>query len=230
MCLSPEVSFAAGAILVPAGGLSTYRAFKVDPRYIPLAALPAFFGIQQVMEGFVWVAGARGDADSIAGFSLAYMFFAWVVWPVWVPVSTYFIESGTRRALYLAFAIGGGMLGALQYVPYYAHDGWLVTTFLQRAVRYGGTELLDLVTLREVTYSLYAFLIIAPFLLSRDPQVRVFGVLVSGVLAVTYLFFAYAYISVFCFGGALISFYLVRMMYRKPLRNVTPSPAAGRNV
>lgn len=69
---------------------------------------------------------------------------------------------------------------------------------------------------RETTYVIYAALVTVPFLLSRDRAVKVFGLLVTGVLAVTYIFFAYAYISVFCFGGALMSLYLVAMIPRKP--------------
>lgn len=42
-----------------------------------------------------------------------------------------------------------------------------------------------------------------------------FGALVTAVLLATYLFFTYAYVSVFCFGGALMSLYLVLMMLRK---------------
>jgi len=34
------------------------------------------------------------------------------------------------------------------------------------------------------------------------------------VLVTTYTFFAYAYVSVFCFGGALMSSYLVWMMFK----------------
>ena len=69
---------------------------------------------------------------------------------------------------------------------------------------------------RETTYGIYAALVSVPFLLSRDRAVKVFGLLVLGVLVVTYTFFAYAYISVFCFGGALMSLYLVAMTLRKP--------------
>ncbi|MBB6182524.1 DUF6629 family protein [Pseudorhizobium flavum] len=227
MCLSANISFAAAAVLLPAGGLSTYRAYRVDPRYLGLAMLPALFGVQQLLEGLVWTAGAAGETHEIVQYSLAYMFFAWLVWPVWVPISTYFLESGRRRALYLAFAVAGGMIGALQYVPYFAHDGWLVTTFLENAIRYEGTELLDLVTSREVTYSIYLSAIIAPLLLSSDPEVKVFGLLVAGVLGVTYAFFAFAYISVFCFGGAVMSIYLVFMIFRKPTAGI-PEPSAAR--
>lgn len=226
MCLSANVSFAAAAVLLPAGALSTYRAYRVDRRYLGLAMLPALFGVQQLLEGLVWTAGAAGETHKIAQYSLAYMFFAWLVWPVWVPISTYFLESsGRRRALYLAFAVAGGMIGALQYVPYFAHNGWLVTTFLENAIRYEGTELLDLITSREVTYSIYLSVIIAPLLLSSDPQVKVFGLLVAGVLVVTYTFFVFAYISVFCFGGAIMSLYLAFMILRKPTLDISEASA-----
>jgi hypothetical protein len=50
--------------------------------------------------------------------------------------------------------------------------------------------------------------IIAPLLLSSERDVKIFGALVT-VVVVTYSFFSFAYISVFCFGGALMSLYLV---------------------
>ena len=53
-----------------------------------------------------------------------------------VPFSTYFLEPCRRGHLYLGFAILGGMVGALQYFPYFAHEGWLVTRFLPRAIVY----------------------------------------------------------------------------------------------
>ena len=43
---------------------------------------------------------------------------------------------------------------------------------------------------------------------------RVFGLLVFLAFGVTYLFFRFAYISVFCFLGGLVSIYLVLMMAR----------------
>ena len=44
-------------------------------------------------------------------------------------------------------------------------------------------------------------------------ELRIFGILIAAVFAVTYSFFSYAYISVFCFRGALMSFYLVGMIF-----------------
>ena len=218
MCFSPEASFTAAALLLPAGVIGTYRAYQTDRRYVAICALPFLFGIQQLLEGLVWVAGAHADQDSIQRLSLAYMFFSWLAWPIWVPFSTYFLESSRRAWIYLVFAISGGMLGAVQYFPYFAHNGWLVTNFFEHAISYEGTELFDFIIGRETTYFIYVLIIIAPLLLSPDRDVNIFGVLVTIVLAVTNIFFSYAYISVFCFGGVLMSLYLVYMIFKKNKR------------
>lgn len=215
MCFSATASFTASAALLPAGVAAIHRAYRIDRRYLALCALPFLFGLQQLAEGLVWTAGARQDAAGVASFSLAYMFFAWMAWPVWIPFATFFIEPARRKPIYLVFAIAGGMLGAVQFFPYFAHEGWLVTTFLGRAISYGGTELFDLIIGRNLTYSIYVTIIILPLLIASDRQVRVFGVLVTLVLVTTYLFFRYAYISVFCFGGALMSLYLVYLIFSR---------------
>lgn len=192
-----------------------YRARKIDRRYLAICTLPFLFGIQQLIEGINWIAGGRGYSGLVDQLSLAYMFFSWLAWPVWVPFSIYFLEPNRRRPIYLVFSIFGGMLGAIQYFPYLAHDGWLTTTFLPSAISYGGKELLDFVIGRPATYAIYLFLVIGSLLLSSDKVARVFGLLVAAVVVVTYSFFSYAYISVFCLGGAVMSLYLVIAIFRK---------------
>ena len=216
MCFSAEASFTAAAILLPAGAIGVHRAYRTDRRYLPFAALPIFFGLQQLFEGLVWTGNALSNDTMIQRYSLAYMFFSWLAWPVWVPLSTYFLEQCRRRYVYLIFAIMGGMLGAMQYFPYFAHEGWLVTKFLPHAISYQGTLLFDFILRRELTYALYLFVVIAPLLTSSDRHVQIFGILISVVATVTYLFFQFAYISVFCFGGALMSLYIVYMVFREP--------------
>jgi hypothetical protein len=216
MCFSAEASFTAAAILLPAGAIGFQRAYRTDGRYLSFAALPIFFGLQQLFEGLVWTGNALSNDTMVQRYSLAYMFFSWLAWPVWIPLSTYFLEPCGRRYAYLIFAIMGGMLGAMQYFPYFAHEGWLVTKFLPHAISYQGTLLFDFILRRELTYALYLFVIIAPLLTSSDRQVQIFGLLISVVATVTYLFFQFAYLSAFCFGGALMSLYIVYMVFREP--------------
>jgi hypothetical protein len=154
------------------------------------------------------------------------MFFSWLAWPVWVPLSAYFLEPCMRRNLYLAFSILGGMLGAIQYIPYFAHEGWLTVKFFYYAISYEGTVLLDFIMRREITYVVYLFVILAPLLTSSKRSVNIFGMLLVLVVTVTYLFFSYAYISVFCFGGAIVSVYLVYMVFSETIGRLRPSNAA----
>jgi hypothetical protein len=215
-------------VLLPAGIVGAQRAYRTDRRYVPVCALPLLFGIQQLLEGMVWTAGARQDDSLIEIFSLAYMFFAWLAWPVGIPVSAYFVEPDRRKPLYLGFAIAGAILGAAQYFPYLAHKGWLVTSFLDYAISYGGVELLDFIVGREATYTIYVMIVVVPLLIASDRSLRVFGALVGIVLAATYLFFSFAYVSVFCFGGAVMSLYLTLMIWtkrrREPVKEASSQP------
>jgi hypothetical protein len=215
MCFSATVSYAATAVLIPAGAAAMVRAYRHDPQYLAVAALPAFFGLQQLFEGLVWTAADRGAGDWIQRFSLAYMFFTWFGWPVWVPFATYFLEPCARRHVYLVFAIFGGILGAMQFIPYFAHQGWLEVRFFDYAISYEGTVLFDLIMRRELTYLFYLSVILAPLLTSSNRSLNVFGLLILVVLGITYTFFSYAYISVFCFGGAVMSLYLVYMIFHE---------------
>ena len=168
----------------------------------------------------VWTAGAAHDSGAVTRYSLAYMFFSWLAWPVWVPTSAYFLEPNRRKPLYLAFAIIGAVFGGAEYLPYFVHESWLTVSFLPHAIVYGGTELLDFFESRYFTYALYLTTVVVPLLLASKPEIRIFGVLVAVVLVITYNFFWFAYISVFCFGGALMSFYLVGMIFwvsKRPL-------------
>ena len=62
MYFSAEASFATSALLLPAGIYCGRRAATGPSDYLPLAAIPAVFGVQQFFEGLVWVGIGRGDA------------------------------------------------------------------------------------------------------------------------------------------------------------------------
>lgn len=216
MCFSAEASYTAAAVLLPAGVFAIRKAGQMNRNLIPLATLPVLFGFQQLFEGLVWTGNTLSSDAMVERYSLAYMFFSWLAWPVWVPFSTYFLEPCRRRHIYLLFAILGGMIGAMQYFPYFAHEGWLITKFLPNAISYQGTVLFDFIMRREYTYAIFLFVIIVPLLTSSNRRAQVFGVLISLVLLITFLFFRYAYVSVFCFGGALMSLYIVYMIFSEP--------------
>lgn len=230
MCFSAEVSYAAAAVLLPLGTLSIYKAYRTDRRYMAICTLPLLFGLQQLFEGLVWTGGEAGDMAAVERYSLAYMFFSWLAWPVWVPISVFFLEPERRKPLFLGFAVIGAILGSGLYVPYLVHQGWLTVTFLPHAISYGGIEAFDFLVSRYFTYIVYVSAVVLPLLIASKREIKIFGILVALVLATTMVFFRYAYVSVFCFGGALMSLYLVGMIFWVARRDASTHDAGSHAV
>ena len=65
---------------------------------------------------------------------------------------------------------------------------------------------------RTVLRGLYGFFVLSVLLLSSDRRIRIFGVLVLISLLATYQYFAYAFISVWCFFAATISIYIAAVL------------------
>jgi hypothetical protein len=65
----------------------------------------------------------------------------------------------------------------------------------------------------------YAALICLPLLACTAYGVRTFGVLITVSVIVTFLFSAYAFTSVWCYFAALLSGYVVFLMFRLPSRS-----------
>ena len=55
MCMSEPVSFVAGSALLVGGAYAAWKAYKINMRYFPVALMPVLAGIQQMMEGHVWM-------------------------------------------------------------------------------------------------------------------------------------------------------------------------------
>ncbi|MFM1819382.1 MAG: hypothetical protein RIS61_980 [Actinomycetota bacterium] len=109
MCLSPEVDvIAASAITIVAVDALRHNQ---NLRSLPIALLPAVFAIHTFSDAFVWW-GAQGKvSNGVADISAwIYLFIAFTLLPIFVPIATYLLEpKGWRRNL-LAIIIFGGVL------------------------------------------------------------------------------------------------------------------------
>ena len=223
MCFSAEVSYMAAAVLLPAGAVASQRAYRTNRDYLPIAALPFFFGLQQLFEGLVWTGSALSSDSMVQRYSMAYMFFSWLAWPVLGSVLD-LLPGAVRSALHLSdlchhrrHAWRRRSTSPISRM----RDGWSRKFSLTRsAIR----ELCSLISLCGVNlrYAIYLFIIVVPLLTSSNRRAQGFGILISIVVAITYLFFEFAYISVFCFGGALMSLYIVYMVFAE----AEPAPSA----
>lgn len=216
MCLSQTVSFAASGVLLTGGALATARAWQISARYLPVAMMPVFAGLQQFTEGHVWAGLNSGDPAMVLRAALAFIFFTWFMWPVWIPLSVYVLEpaGSTRRPALAIFTVLGFAFGLLLYIPHLLNPDWIEVSVNRSSLAYEGTMFLDYLIPRELTYAIYLFLVIAPPLLSRYLHIRWFAGSIVAVLIIDLLFLRYAYISFFCFLAGLATLHLIYIIVR----------------
>ena len=96
MCFSATASFTAGLVV---GGLGAATLPLVaNPRERAFAALPLIFGVHQVLEGVVWMQVEDAGAVAIRTPAVAvWLFVAWLVLPVFVPLAGAGFEPDAQR-------------------------------------------------------------------------------------------------------------------------------------
>lgn len=217
VCFSATASFAAGAILTPLGGYTLARSYRRDRRYLVVSSFPLVFGIQQAVEGWGWLAigsGGRLDEHSAA---VAFLFFAYFLWPLLVPLSAYFIEQERRRrALFVTLSILGGLFGLSLYVPLLLSADWLSVRVVQGSIFYQSTLIYDGFMPRTVLRLFYAAIVALPLLISTVASIRLFGALILASVISGLVLFDYAFTSVWCFIAAILSIYVLRIVQRVP--------------
>lgn len=209
MCFSESISFAASALLIPAG---LYCIEKVFPNreYLPLACVPLVFGIQQGFEGIVWQGINSSSPDTVHFGAMAFLFFSHWFWLFWIPLVVSYLEHDHQaiRRICNVFVIVGVLYGAFLYVPLFIYSDWLSVTVVQGSIQYQARFLGDFVPV-ALSRFLYATTILIPLWLSSRWDIRIWGVLIFLFALVSRLFFNYAFVSIWCFFAALISVYIV---------------------
>jgi hypothetical protein len=224
MCFSAEASFAAAAVLVPAGGYCIARAMRYSLRYLPLALVPLAFAAQQCAEGFVWLGLGRDDPDLVRDASRIYLFFALAYWPFMVPFSLCVRERRPKQRLLLALIALLSLIWVWFYLPLALDpDRWLTTRVVHHSVSYDFEDLPALGYLPITAWRfVYLVFICAPMALAvpkrseRGILVPVVVLLVAGLFLVCYILFAYAFTSVWCFFAAFLSLMLCVVCHRLP--------------
>ena len=110
MCFSASASFTAAAVLLGLGTVTMRRARS--RRELPYAAIPLLFGVQQLLEGMLWL--TFPDRAPLLNVALThlYSFFSHVLWPIYVPLAALALESVRwRRRVLVAIAVAGALVG-----------------------------------------------------------------------------------------------------------------------
>lgn len=216
MCFSANASFAASALLIPAGLYCLNEARHAEKPYWLLAVIPLLFGIQQFAEGQLWLALAIGDVSVQKQWAHGFMFFSHFFWLFWIPFLCYALEDVEwRRRVFLSLATVGFMFGASMFVPLLINDNWLNVVIVKHSITYEARLIFDDAMPDSIPRIVYAFIVVMPLLMSGEKILREFGWFITATVVLTAWIFSHAYVSNWCFFSAMASLYIAYVFLPK---------------
>ena len=197
MCFSASASFSLGTTLLALSVITSRRTRKLSE--LPYALIPGLFGIQQLLEGVLWLSLDASGRCGYPALVQTYSVFSQVIWPIYIPLAVLLLEpQGARRTLIATITVAGMLVSAflLYYLAY-------VQVLAQAQ---GGHVAYIFPHFHEVAATgLYVLGACVGPLCSSHRAVRIFGFAVSVALMVTYVFYTVWFISVWCFLAAAMS-------------------------
>ncbi|MFA7302259.1 MAG: DUF6629 family protein [Candidatus Paceibacterota bacterium] len=195
MCFSAPASFIAGTALTAAGVVTISKTKKPHER--AFASIPLLFGLQQLLDGIAWVSMGSPLLNSFAAYG--YGFFAYLLWPVFVPVAVLSMEKDPeRRKVLTAITLVGIAVGL--YALYLMLAGPITAQIINHCIRYD--------TVYPYSLWVLGFYLIATCgscFVSSHKFVRLFGIVVFIGFVVAGWFYLETFSSVWCFFAAILS-------------------------
>lgn len=210
MCFSATASFTSFAILSAAGAAGVK--FVQKPSQYFFSSIPFLFATQQFVEGLVWL----GIIHHYQWKSIAvhlFIFFAQVVWAIWVPLSILKMERFKLNIRILKSCLGIGIILA-------CYISWCLFFYPVNALindHHINYKLYFPHQYYPVLGLLYLIPIIVPPLASSIPEIKLIGILLFCSFVLTKWFYNDEVISVWCFFAAIISsivYWVLRNHYK----------------
>jgi hypothetical protein len=218
MCFSATASFVTAGVTGAIGIVSLARVN--DPRELPLAATPILFALQQSIEGLLWLDLPLAPDGSIStALALSFLFFAEVFWPIYAPIVVLLIEpKGSRRNLMFACLAIGAAVGCYLFwsIVTGPHSAVILDDHIFYVTEHRRSDVVALAYLAATTL---------PLFLSSQRTVVTLGAIIFLGIAVAYVFYWEAFVSVWCFFAAAASVVILchfEWSRRQRLRMATP--------
>lgn len=215
MCFSAPVSFSTGLVISTIGILAIRQARQPEMRLF--AAIPLLFGIQQLTEGFIWLALARPDSGpQLHGLAQFYAFFVGVLWPTLFTLSLLLIERHTmrRRLMGVLLALGAAIaiytLVVMVLYGFSVHVEHQCLVYQNPAGIWPGMEMV------------YLLATCGAFFIASDHKLHWIGVANLAGFGIAASFFALNLPSVWCFCAAVLSTLIYWYVRSQPKTGATP--------
>lgn len=205
MCFSAEASFTAAAVISTIGYMAIKSAKK--SRFIFLALIPFMFGVQQFSEGLIWLSvnGSMQQPDIFNVAKYSYLAFAFIIWPIWLPLSIFIIEEVPWRKGAIGILLAAGISLSLYFVSYLPNNS-IIVEVIHKSLHY---KLVDPFTINEwFLIGIYALIIGTPCFFSSTKYLIHFGVLSLFAWLVAEFYYNNNFTSVWCFFCAVVSLFM----------------------
>lgn len=207
MCFSATASFTAGVVLLAVGAVTTSRAPRSAE--LPFALIPALFGVQQLIEGALWLTFPDKAPHANSVLTHAYSFFSHVLWPVYVPIAVLLVEREPwRRKVLTGIALAGAAVGF--YLLYILVTQPVVSEVVGGHINYVSPHFYV-----AAVVTLYVLATCVSSLVSSCMTIRWFGAATFVALLAAYAFYAFWFISVWCFFAAALSVIVLAHVNRR---------------
>jgi len=219
MCFSAQASFTTGTVLLIIGAATVRRA-RVRSE-VPYAWIPVLFGIQQLLEGALWLTFPDRAPLLNTVLTHAYSFFSHVLWPIYVPLAALALETVPwRRRVLTAIAIAGSSVGLYLLATLFTLP--IVATVEGQHIAYESPHFYAMAAM-----SLYLLGTCASLMFSSHARIVAFGVAAFASAVTAYAFYATWFISVWCFFAGVLSV-IVLSYFTDPRRGARAGAAARR--
>lgn len=205
MCFSAEASFAGAAVLTVIGtGLMMMRK---HPALKYLAIIPFLFALQQACEGALWLLlPSSPDSNFTYFFQYAFLFFAFIVWPIWIPFALFAAETVRWRKIALVFPVLAGIAFVI-FCLSYVEGNEMFPQIIGHSISYNMQHPFELN--EWLVKGAYCLITLIPCFLSSLKWIKGYGCLIIISWIAAAIFFQTTFTSTWCFFAAILSLYLV---------------------
>jgi hypothetical protein len=197
MCFGPVASFTSAAVLTTAGAVTLKTARSRNE--LLFAAFPLLFGVQQFIEGLIWLGVHDGPLLNYRRpLAALFLLFAYILWPVLSPLAVYLLEPKRKIRIILTGFIVAGILTAGYLV-------WFAITYPHQINVIGHSIQYHTKKFSTATGIFYLGSTYIPYLLSSHRGIVTLGVLNILFAAISRYFYWTTFDSVWCFFAAALS-------------------------
>lgn len=208
MCFSATASFVAGGTLTAIGSVTLTQA--KTKKELPFASVPLLFGIQQIIEGIVWLSFGTPLLNTIATYTFS--IFSHVLWPIFIPIAILLLETDPARRRILSIFVSIGVFIGI-YLFYFILTDGVIAKIVDNSIAYNATYLYGLLIL-----TCYILVTCFSCFVSSHNTINIFGIVVFASFFIAEWFFTETLVSVWCFFAAILSvivYWFFRNNYRK---------------